>query len=105
MDENVQLWLLKKQETFARSHRHVVGRVLGRHPSKLKISRLRQPVRLFLDSMVKLLKQILNDEGQDLKRLALILFLLVSGAMASRYLAHYLLPGVGLPHFTVRASH
>jgi hypothetical protein len=54
--------------------------------------------------MVKLLKQILKEEGQGLKRLALILLLLASGAMASRYLAHYLLPGAGLPHFTVRAA-
>ena len=55
-------------------------------------------------AMVKLLKQILKEEGQDLKRLALILLVLASGAMASRYLAHYLLPGARLPHFTVRAS-
>ena len=55
--------------------------------------------------MTKLLKQILSEEGQDLKRLTLILFLLASGAMASRYLAHHLRPGTGLPHFTVRASH
>jgi hypothetical protein len=54
--------------------------------------------------MVKMLKQIMNEEGQDLKRLALILLLLASGAMASRCLAHYLLPGAGLPDFTVRAS-
>jgi len=54
--------------------------------------------------MLKLLKQILNDEEQDLKRYALILLLLASGAIASTYLSHHLQPGTGLPHFTVHAA-
>jgi len=53
--------------------------------------------------MIKLLKQILNDEGQELKRLALILLLLASGAMASTYLARRFSPGAG-PNFTVHAA-
>ena len=53
--------------------------------------------------MIKLLKQILNDEGQELKRLALILLLLASGAMASRDLARHFSPGAG-PHLTVHAA-
>jgi hypothetical protein len=54
--------------------------------------------------MLKLLKQILNDEDQDLKRYALILLLLASGALATTYLSHHLRPGIGLPHFTVHAA-
>ena len=48
--------------------------------------------------MIKLLKQILNEEGQDLKRLTLILLLLTLGTITTQYLAHR------IPHFTVRAS-
>ena len=54
--------------------------------------------------MIRLLKQILNDEGQDPKRLALIVLLLTLGTITSQYLAHRMLPGTGRPHFTVRAS-
>jgi len=54
--------------------------------------------------MIRLLKQILNDEGQDLKRLALVVLLLTLGTITSQYLAHRMLPGAGLPHFTVRAA-
>ena len=39
------------------------------------------------------LKQILDDEGQYLKRLVLILLLLALGAIATMYLAKRLLPG------------
>jgi hypothetical protein len=45
--------------------------------------------------MIKLLKHILNDEGQDLKRLALILLILALGAITTMYLAHHL-PGGSL---------
>ena len=55
-------------------------------------------------TMLKLLKQILNEEDQDLKRYALILLLLASGALASTYLSHHLRPGTGLPDFTVHAA-
>ena len=54
--------------------------------------------------MVRLLKQILSEEGQDLKRLALILLILALGATTTMYLAHRMRPGTGLPHFTVRAA-
>jgi hypothetical protein len=50
------------------------------------------------------LKQILNDEGQDLKRLVLILLLLTLGTITTQYLAHHMLPGVAVPHSTVRAA-
>jgi hypothetical protein len=59
----------------------------------------RVAVRVF--AMIKLLQQVLN--AKSLKRLALILLLLASGAMASRYLAHYLRPAAD-PYFTVHAS-
>ena len=58
----------------------------------------------YFATMLKLLKQILNDEDQDLKRYALILLLLASGALATTYLSHHLRPGIGLPHFTVHAA-
>ena len=54
--------------------------------------------------MVKLLKQILIEEGQDLKRLTLVLLLLTLGTVTTQYLAHRMQPGPGLAHFTVRAS-
>jgi hypothetical protein len=54
--------------------------------------------------MIKLLKHVLNDEGQDLKRLALVLLLLTLGTITTQYLADRMLPGAGFPHFTVRAS-
>jgi hypothetical protein len=54
--------------------------------------------------MIKLLKHILNDQGQDRTRVALALLLLALGTLTSQYLAHRMLPGIGLPHFTVRAA-
>ena len=53
--------------------------------------------------MVKLLKQILTEENQDLKRLTLVLLLLTLGTITTQYLAHRMLPGV-VSHFTVRAA-
>jgi hypothetical protein len=54
--------------------------------------------------MIKLLKEILNEEGQDLKRLALVAPLLALGTLCTQYLAHRSSLAPGLPHFTVRAS-
>ena len=54
--------------------------------------------------MIKLLKDILNEEAQDLTRYALVLLLLTLGTLTTQYLARRILPGAGLPHFTVRAS-
>ena len=55
-------------------------------------------------AMVKLLKQILTEEDQDLKRLTLVLLLLTLGTITTQYLAHRMLPGAGVSHFTVRAA-
>jgi len=49
------------------------------------------------------LKQVLCDDAQELKRLAIVVLLLVIGAIASTYLDRQFLPGAG-PHFTVRAA-
>ena len=54
--------------------------------------------------MVKLLKQILTEEDQDLKRLTLVLLLLTLGTRTTQYLAHRMLPGAGVSHLTVRAA-
>ena len=54
--------------------------------------------------MVKLLKQILTEEDQDLNRLTLVFLLLTLGAITTQYLAHRMLPGAGVSHFTVRAA-
>src|SRR5688572_10450020 len=60
--------------------------------------------RVTVMAMVKLLKQILIEERQDLKRLTHVLLLLTLGTITTQYLAHRVLPGAGLSHFTVRAS-
>ena len=62
------------------------------------------PGSCYGSAMIKLLKHLLNDEGQDLKRLALVLLLLTLGTITTQYFADRMLPGAGFPHFTVRAS-